>query len=149
MAASTINYTINTTNGFDWTGSFAIADNSLTISASLPTDLTSSLGSNFVPAQFAAYGGSGTEYITWRSVDISGLSSGPPAFLNIYPSSGYSLDIWSADLWTYVTGGGTWTGLNGASYNLSTTKNTIHYDYASPNAEAFGSGGTISFTEIV
>ena len=142
---ATVNYTISTNVGNDWTGAFEVTTATNAINAELPTNLTSSLGSNFVPAQFASYD---SNYITWRSVDISGQSSGPPNFLNIYPSSGYSLDIWSTDLRTFVDSGGTWSGLNAASYNLLTAKNTVHYDYATPNAEAFGSGGTISFTVI-
>jgi len=142
---ATVNYRINTTNGDVWTGSFAVTTENNSIRSELPTNLVSSLGSNFAPAQFSDYA---SNYITWRSVDISGQASGPPNFLNIYPTTGYSLDIWSSELRTFVDAGGTWAGLNGNDYVLLTAKNTVHYDYATPVAEAFGSGGTISFTVI-
>lgn len=145
MPARTVNYTINTSIGDDWTGSFAVDEDLNTINSELPTNIVSSAGSNFVPAQFESYA---SNYVTWRSVDISGQASGPPQFLNVYPSSGFSLDIWSSEFRAFVDAGGLWSGLNGASYNLLTAKNTIHYDYSTPNAEAFGSGGTISFTLI-
>lgn len=141
-----VNYTINTSTGDDWAGTFVVTTTTNSVQTELPTSITST-AQNFTPAQFAGYGGSGTEYVTWRSVDISGQVSGPPNYLNVYPTTGYSLDIWSGSFYTaVVTNSSTWDNLNGQTYNLSTTKNTLLYDYTNLRVIYYGVGGTISFT---
>lgn len=142
---ATVNYTINTSTGDDWAGTFELAATTGTVESTLPTSITST-AQNFTPAQFAGYGGSGTEYVTWRSVDISGQAGGAPNYANVYPTTGISLDIWSADLYTaIVTNSTTWDNLNGQTYNLSSTKNTLLYDYSNLRVIYYGIGGTISF----
>lgn len=142
---ATINYTINTSTGNDWSGTMVVTTTTSQVQNELPTSITSP-DLNFTPAQFAALGPVGEEYVTWRSVDISGQPSSPPNYANIYPTTGISLDVWSPDLYTaIVTNSNTWDNLNGQTFNLSTTKNTLLYDYSNIRVVYYGSGGTISF----
>ena len=146
---ATVSYTVTAgTNGpgISWTGAFLVDTPANQVSAELPTSITNSEGAAFTPAQFESYGNSGIEYVTWRSIDISGQTPGPPAYANIYPQGGQSFDIWSTSLYNYIAGAGTWNGLDGQEYALSGTKNTVLYDYGIPYAVAYCTGGGFATT---
>ena len=151
---ATISYTINPSEGGSWGGTFTVDSTTNKVKDSNPTQFTiNSPSLTFTPTstyhQFAEYPSSdaNSKYVTWRSVDISGQPPGAPNYLNVYPTTGYSFDIWSGDLYdAIVTSGGgvTWDLLG--TYNLSTTKTTLIYDYASRTAIKWGRGGTITFS---
>jgi len=132
---------INPDEGSSWSGSFTVTSPSNAISIENPTSVNSTL-LNFNVAQFAYF----DEYATWRSINISSQPSGPPSFLNIYPTSGYSLDIWCPSLITNIVSGRSWNFLNGKTYNLNPSKNTLIYNYTNTNAVYWAKNGTITFT---
>jgi len=138
---ATVTYNIVANEGNSWIGSFIVATPSNTIATQLPTSANSPL-LNFNVAQFASF----DEYCTWRSVNISSQPSGPPNFLNIYPTSGYSIDIWCPSLITDINSNRSWNFLNGKSYSLNPNKNTLIYNYDITNAVYYARGGNISFT---
>ena len=138
---ATVNYTVTASQGDTWSGSFTVTNTSNAVNTELPT-AANSPNQNFTPSQFANLG----TYVTWRSVDISGQTPGPPNFLDVYPTTGYSFDIWSADLITAINANNTWSFLIGKTYNLDATKNTLIYNYNQGDAVYFARGGTISFS---
>ena len=140
---ATVNYTITGSSAENWSGSFTVSNAANPIKTQLPTS-SNSAKRNFNVQQFATF----NEYITWRSVNISAQPSGPPDFLDIYPRTGYSFDIWSPTLITDVNANRTWSYLNGKSYNLNVNKNTLIYDYANMNAVYYARGGSIAFTVV-
>lgn len=140
---ATVNYTINSTTGNDWTGSFTVSDLNAQVKLTTPSIVGAEGGYSFTPASnFGMYPGepsANQEYITWRS--STSLS------YNQYPSSGKSFDIWSPDLYDDVDNGFTWNQLiSAAAYNLTANKNTVYYDYDIPMQIYWGIGGTIDFT---
>ena len=140
---ATVNYTINSTTGDDWTGVITVSDLNAQVKLSTPTSITAVGGHSFTPAaNFGMYPGelgANQEYITWRN-DTT-LSYGQ------YPNSGKSFDVWSSDLYDDVNGGFTWNQLiSAAAYNLTSNKNTVYYDYDIPSQIYWGRGGTIDFT---
>lgn len=156
-----IYYNIDPSEGGSWGGTFTVDStaNKVKDSNGKPTEFTiTSPSLTFTPAstyhQFAGYTSSdaNSKYVTWRSVDISGQPAGAPNYLNVYPTTGYSFDIWSGDLYDAITSGegATWSFLenhpNGRTYDLSTTKTTLIYDYANRTAIKWGRGGTITFS---
>lgn len=147
--AGTINYTISTTlYSTGWSGSFI-----LTEEATLGTfvnsfndisSITYGPGLNsFTPVQFEMYPtdlgiNAGRTYITWRSVAYPEQQ---------FPESGISLDIWSESLYNAINSGATWqTLITTGTYSLSTTKNTLVYNYDPPYAIFHGTGASSSIT---
>lgn len=135
-----IQYTISPDDGNTWSGTFEINNLSGQINTEIPVQITSPNG-NFVPQQVANFG----DYITWRSVDISGNPPGPPDFLDIYPRDGYSIDIWSQQLIADANANRNWNFLIGKSYVLNANKNTLIYSYNPPYPLHYGAGGLINF----
>jgi hypothetical protein len=138
---ATVSYTISGAINDNWSGTFVVSNASSPIATGLPSDLTAP-GFNFTPQEFAAY----DLYVTWRSVDISTQPSGPPSFLNIYPTSGYSFDLWCPQLVTDAKANRTWNFLNGKTYALNPNKNTVIYNYDLPCHVRYAIGGNIQFT---
>ena len=142
---ATVTYTIsNAIGGYStWSGTIVVSALSDAVLTNVPTSITASSGSIvFTPSSFEHYpdtDGNGNEYITWRN--YSGASQ--------YPDSGYSLDIWSTQLFTDVDSGATWNTLIGAGgYALNSNKYTLIYKYDSPSgpyAPFYGLGGLITF----
>ena len=96
-------------------------------------NITSSASNNKVNG----YGGSGAQYVTFRSTR--------PA--SQYPTTGFSLDLWSSSLYTaIITNSNTWTNLNGTTYNLSTDKYSLIYSYSNLYAPIYSKGGTLTIT---
>ena len=152
MATANINFRDNSNNNL-FSAQFIVTTPDNSVKTELPTNFSTT--PSFAPAQFAMFNStdSNSKYVTWRSVDISGQPAGAPNYLNVYPTTGLSLDIWSGDLYdAIVTSGGgvTWSFLDndpeGRIYNLSTTKTTLIYDYANRTAIKWGRGGTITFS---
>lgn len=125
--------------GAGWSGSFTVTNLANPIKTELPTSI-SSPNVTFTPTQFALFG----DYVTWRSVDISGQPPGPPNFLNIYPRNGYSFDIWSPTLISAINANATWQSLNGGTFILM-QKNTVIYNYDIPDAPHYSFSGEIQF----
>lgn len=140
---ATVSYALISPNGGDWSGSFTVTTPSNPIATELPTSSNSPL-LNFNIAQFAVF----NEYATWRSVDISSQPSGPPNYLNIYPTSGYSIDIWCPQLITDINANRTWNYLNGKMYVINQNKNTLIYDYNNSRAVYNVISGMISFQVV-
>lgn len=138
---ATVSYTISGAVNDNWSGTFVVNNASNPIATEVPSNLTSP-GFNFNPQEVAAY----DLYVTWRSVNISGQPEGPPNFFNIYPTSGYSFDIWCPQLVTDVKANRTWNFLNGKTYALNANKNTLIYNYNVPCHVLYGIGGNIQFT---
>lgn len=134
---ATVNYTIATSTGLTWSGSFTVPNTSDVVTSSVPSNI-SAPGVSFAPAAAAQLYPSGNDsYTTWRT--YSGASQ--------YPDSGYSLDIWSIDLYNDINSGGTWnTLISHGAYNLNSVKNTLIYYYNGPTAPYWGSGGTVTFS---
>jgi hypothetical protein len=133
---ATVNYSINTTTGDDWTGAFTVSSlsNLVFSEAGTPTNITAIGGFSFTPNNISYYN---PGYVTWRSDNDQ----------NQYPNGGIGLDIWSLDLYDDVVGGFTWTNLiTTGTYNLTSDKNTVYYDYAAPCAIYWGIGGTVTFS---
>lgn len=126
--------------GDAWSGSFTVTNPANPIKTELPTSI-SSPNVTFTPTQFALFG----DYVTWRSVDISGQPPGPPNFLNIYPRTGYSFDIWSPTLVTSINANATWQSLNLGIFSLI-VKNTVIYNYDIPDALHYTVAGILEFT---
>lgn len=138
---ATVAYNIVATEGDNWNGSFSVTNLSGSIALTRPISASaSSVG--FIVNQFVCF----DEYATWRSVDISGQPSGPPNFLDTFPTTGYSVDIWCPSLITDIKSGVSWNFLKGKTYSLSENKNTLIYDYDTVNCVSYAKGGTITFT---
>jgi len=139
---ATVSFSIvNPNEGSSWSGSFTVTNPTGSISYTRPVSASVS-STNFIVNQFDIF----DEYVTWRSVDISGQTPGPPNFLNVYPTSGYSIDIWSPSLIIDIVTNRNWNYLNGRSYPLNPDKNTLIYNYDSVNPIYYSRGGNISFT---
>jgi hypothetical protein len=141
-----IQFSVNYLSGEDWSGTFSVDNLNTQITSILPLSLTTN-NITFFPLDFGSQNSGTTSYVSWRSVNISENTPGPPLYLNIYPQSGYSFDVWSHDLYTDIEVNLiTWDSIRGNSYNLNSSKNTIIYDYDNLNPIYFGTGGTISFS---
>jgi hypothetical protein len=140
---ATVAYNIIATEGDNWNGSFSITNLSGTIALTRPISASVSPIS-FIVNQFAQF----DEYITWRSVDISAEISGPPNFLDTFPTTGYSIDIWCPSLISDINSDKSWNFLDGKSYSLNPNKNTLIYDYDTMNAVYYAKGGTLTFSVI-
>lgn len=136
---ATVNYSINTAFGLSWIGTFEVANFTDIVSSTIPSSFTANSGQiTFTPSQVVAYGSpSNDSYVTWRNVSIAGQ----------YPTTGLSFDVWSLSLYNAITGNATWANLKSTgTYNLNSNKNTLVYNYNTPYAPFYGSGGTITFT---
>jgi hypothetical protein len=139
-------FSINYNNGLDWTGTFSVSDLGNPISSALPLDIIST-DVTFSPLDFGYQSNGTVSYVTWRSVNISGNTPGPPSYLNIYPTTGYSFDIWSHDLYLDIQVNLiTWNDILENTYSLNPSKNTLVYDYDQLRPIYFGNGGTITFS---
>jgi hypothetical protein len=139
---ATVSFSItNTDEGSNWSGSFTVTTPSSPIATQIPTSVNSTL-LNFNVAQFASF----NEYATWRSVNISSQPSGPPSFLNIYPTTGYSIDIWCPSLIIDIGANRSWNFLNGKTYSLNPNKNTLIYNYNNTTAVYYAKNGQITFS---
>lgn len=144
--ADNVEFSVSYSEGQNWTGTFSVDSLSGQISSELPLSLITP-NVEFSPLDFGHQSNGTTTYVTWRSVNISGNTPGPPLYLNIYPQSGYSFDIWSHDLYTDIEVNLiTWNDIKGNTYNLNASKNTLIYHYDGLRPIYFGTGGTISFT---
>jgi hypothetical protein len=142
---ATVNYKITGMSPEDWSGSFTVSNAANPIKTELPSLLSVVTPSfSFVPTQFAYFG----DYVTWRSIDISGQPPGPPNFLNIYPRSGYSFDLWCPQFIADVNSNQTWNSLNTKIYNLNENKNTLIYNYDIPCPIKYITFGLIEFTVV-
>lgn len=138
---ATVNYTISTSTGQTWSGTFdgVTLGNPVNDPGNLPTSITANSGAiTFYPDNFQLYPADpDANYVTWRT--YNGASQ--------YPDTGTSLDIWSDSLYSNIDGSNTWADLIATgTYNLSPSKNTLIYDYDTPYAPYWGSGGTITFS---
>ena len=140
---ATITYNIVASEGDSWTGSFSVINLSGTIALTRPIS-TSAPPVSFIVNQFVCF----DEYATWRSVDISAEVSGPPNFLNTFPTTGYSIDIWCPPLISDIKSNVSWDFLDGKTYSLSPNKNTLIYDYDNVHCMCYAKGGTIEFTIV-
>jgi hypothetical protein len=153
-----VNYTIATNlgnpfvEGTGWTGTIVVPSLSNTPGSpgNIPTSVTGVLGSltvTFTPDATNGYyvypsTTDSNHYVTFRSQNIA----------TQYPNAGYSLDIWSATLYSDINGGKTWQGLitdsTTSPYYLNNTKYTLLYDYTpgSPTAAMWCKGGAITFS---
>ena len=145
---ATINLALtDPTEGAPWTVEFT-ADGATaikTITGFSLSLITPSFPSLFTVSSVNGYGGSGVEYVTWRSTSPEGQ----------HPTSGYSMDIWNQQFYenimTYDSDNGmTWdqmligNGSGGATYPLSSTKYSLIYDYNSLTALVYSKGGTLT-----
>jgi hypothetical protein len=138
---ATVNYTISTSVGQTWSGTFegVTLGNPVNDPGNLPTTITADSGAiSFSPNNFQLYpADTNANYVTWRDQPAAGQ----------YPTNGYSLDIWSDALYSNIDGSNTWADLIATgTYNLSPSKNTLIYNYDTPYAPHWGSGGTITFS---
>lgn len=138
---ATVNYTITTNVGQTWSGTFVgvTLGNPVNDPGNLPTSITADSGAiSFTPENFQLYpADADSNYVTWRDQPAVGQ----------YPTTGYSLDIWSDTLYVDIDGANTWNDLiSTGTYNLSPSKNTLIYNYDVPYAPHWGSGGTITFS---
>ena len=92
--------------------------------------------------------------------NYSGAGTGGPNYFTIsesnvlsngqYPTTGYSLDIWSDALTTAIANGAFWFSLasNSTKFALSNTKTSLIYDYSGRYAPYWvnGNDGTITFS---
>ena len=126
-----VNYTVTPAVGQSWSGTFVVSSFSNIVKNDLPT-VTAPNGFSFSTASFGEFG----PYVTWRT-----YTGGQ------YPTTGYSFDIWSTNLTLDIVSNSTWNNLiTTSTYNLTTDKNTLIYNYDAPQAPFYGSGGTIIFT---
>jgi hypothetical protein len=132
---ATVNYSVITSSGLSWTGTFEVASFTNIVSSNVPSSFTANAGQvTFTPAQVVSYG---SLYVTWRNVSIGGQ----------YPTTGLSFDVWSSSLCNAIDGNATWANLKTTgTYNLNSNKNTLVYNYDSTYAPFYGSGGTITFS---
>jgi hypothetical protein len=136
--------------GFTWTGTIYGVNLGQTPTNSIPTSITSTVGDltiTFTPDAINGYKvypsiTDSNHYITFRSQNIA----------TQYPNSGYSLDIWSATMYSDISNPSspaTWQLLTeNDPYNLNNFKYTLLYDYTpgSPSAAMWIRGGKINFT---
>lgn len=132
---ATVNYSINTNTGDDWTGSFTVSSLSDLVFSEAGTPTSVSAGAfSFVPDNISYYN---PGYVTWRSATNQAQ----------HPGSGRSFDIWSLDLYDDIVNLSTWTNLiSVGTYPLTNNKNTLFYDYDTPTALYWGIGGSITFS---
>ena len=152
---TTINYSVqNTSEGYtSWSGTFewdATINTGTAVAKDNPPDsITVTIDSVTTTAnvsRFLSFSGGGTYYVTWRTLDSTKQFPSP--------FTGYSLDIWSQNLWLYMnglaggqTGPSTWDQVIGlGQLDLSTTKYSLFYDYQTPRPIAFSKGGNILFS---
>lgn len=145
MATVNINFRDNSNNSLFF-AQFTVTTPTNQIKTELPTNFAAS--TSFDPAQFEMFNStdSNSKYVTWRSVDISDQLAGAPNYLNVYPTTGLSLDIWSSAFYSAIDSNTTWNGLNGQTYSLSPTKSTVFYNYNTRTAIHHQKGGNITFT---
>jgi len=143
-----VNFTVtSTTIGSPWSGSIDLSSNVFTntvVSSTIPATVTAG-GISFSPASVLGvqnYNGvdpaNDSTYFTIRGPNNPGGQ---------YPTSGYSLDIWSKTLTDDIAQGNTWAQLiNTPNYSLSSAKFTLIYDYTGRYALSWSKGGIITFT---
>lgn len=80
-------------------------------------------------------------YITWRSTRLN-------LTYNQYPTLGWSLDIWSNDLYTdIITNSATWDDLAATQdYSLNDAKHSLVYNYENFYAPVWSKGGSLTIT---
>lgn len=145
-----INYSITTDpsanpilEGFTWTGTLSNITAASTVNSSKPTSVSGTANGETITFNVDATNGynvypseTGDNYITFRSQNIASQ----------YPTSGFSLDIWSLELYNQIVGGATWNDLQlNSPYNLNNGKYSLFYNYNGPNASFWCRGGKISF----
>jgi hypothetical protein len=143
---ASITFSVSPLEGSSWGGIIDLGvANELTsiVSATKPENITPTGGvmfSTIFGQVFNFYGGGANgSYFTIRQTTVFAPQ--------VYPTSGYSIDIWSENLTNAIAGGATWQNLiDGGLYNLSTTKFSLVYDYSGLNAPYWSKGGTIDFT---
>jgi hypothetical protein len=152
MATATFTVT-GVTEGFNWTISFTNVAGGTQVKE--PTQYNNTIGLNVIVPDFPSlfninsfdgYGGTGVEYVTWRS-DVP--QSGEPYFSQ-YPSTGWSVDIWSQTLYSNIlTSNRTWTTLAGV-YPLSVDKWSLVYGYDNPQIgpKFYSKGGNLTVTTV-
>lgn len=141
-----VQFSINYVSGENWSGTFSVSDLDTQINSTLPSSFSTD-NISFSPLDFGYQSNASISYVSWRSVNISGNTPGPPLYLNIYPQSGYSFDVWSHDLYTDIESNLiTWNNIKGNTYNLNSSKITLVYNYDGLTPIYHGTGGTIVFS---
>ena len=144
MPTLNINFRDNSNNNL-FSAQFIVTTPDNSVKTELPTNFSTT--PSFAPAQFAMFNStdSNSKYVTWRSVDISGQPAGAPNYLNVYPTTGLSLDIWSSAFYSAIDSNTTWNNLHSQTYSLSPTKSTVFYNYSTRTAIHHQKGGNIYF----
>jgi hypothetical protein len=160
-----IKFTVSSSTG-GWIGLIDVGggDGGLTVAVSNTVlSGTNIRAFNSYPGDSAAV--STTALFNFASLrNYSGTGAGGPNYFTVsesnvlsnaqYPTTGYSLDIWSDALTTAIAGGSTWFSLtnfqvssqaNGV-FALSDTKTSLIYDYSRRYAPYWVKGGTITFS---
>ena len=142
MATLTVDIT-NVTEGISWSGSVDVNDLNQNIVSTqeahwkFPSDAS---GVNFTTTKhltFPSTTGADQNYFTFRSQTNSNAQF--PAI-----QTGLSLDVWSDDFHNFILTDTTptWNSILGDTWNLSTDKFTLIYDYDNLYAPYFSKGGT-------
>lgn len=146
MATVNINFRDNSNNSL-FSAQFTVTNPINQVKIELPTNFLAS--TSFTPAQFQWFYSTdpNSRYVTWRSVNIFNQPAGPPNYLNVYPTTGLSLDIWSSAFYNAIAQNNyDWNDLNGQTYSLSPTKSTVFYNYSTRTAIHHQKGGNITFS---
>lgn len=129
--------------GFNWTAEISGITGTTQVKSTAQYDgspklslTTPNLGQLCDIVSFANY--PTPDYITWRStVPLDGGQF-------IY--TGFSMDIWSSNLYTkIITNSSLWNSLAG-TYALTNDKWSLVYQYDNANAKCFSKGGTLTIT---
>ena len=142
MATLTVDIT-NVTEGISWSGSVDVQNLDLDIVSSQEADWkfpSDGTGVNFTTTnhlKFPSTTGADQNYFTFRS-QINNTAQFPN------PQTGLSLDVWSDDFHNFILTdtSPTWNSILGTSWDLSTDKFTLIYDYNNLYAPYFSKGGT-------
>jgi hypothetical protein len=100
-ASTTINYTISGTTGTDWTGTFVVSDASVAINSDDSLTITALYSSTTYNMSADYFGSNGEGWIVWTGAGASMFS------------------FYSSDLYSAISGDGTWADLDGKTYNLN------------------------------
>lgn len=146
MATATFALT-SPSEGMEWTISITNIDGAGQVkdissySSSAVNSSVPNLGSLFtIDSDNNAVNGYPGYYVTWRSTVLN-MSH------NQYPSTGFSFDIWSSDIYTdVITNSNTWNDLNNNTYTLNENKHSLIYNYDNYYAPVWSKGGTLTIT---
>tara|TARA_A100001201_G_C3974733_1_gene166742 strand:- start:88 stop:534 length:447 start_codon:yes stop_codon:yes gene_type:complete len=142
MATLTVDIT-NVTEGISWSGSVDVTDlnqdivSTQSVDWKFPSDGTGTNFSTSKHLKFPSTTGADQNYFTFRTQTNSNAQ---------FPTiqTGLSLDVWSDDFHNFILTDTTptWNSILGDTWNLSTDKFTLIYDYDNLYAPYFSKGGT-------